>query len=231
MDDQTSTGQTSTQTTPNVGQKDAKSSILAGTIILFVIVVLAIIFVSFIIGIIIMIVGGTYVNRKRLGLKSGKDTALYVEKSLGVVLLVLLGAIAVVLVVLFVVVLPNIGTPSSNQASLQCQFPAGFICLSGTLAANGLFTINLEQATSSNINVTAIGCNTSGQTVNMRGYTPQNYLPIGNNITLTTFCYSNAAIYSATPGSIYIGYLILNYTDLQTGFPHTAIAQLTEHVS
>ena len=139
---------------------------------------------------------------------------------------------AILILGIAIAVLYSLGlfSPSSFVTS-SCIFPADFSCLSGVLVTNGLFSINLEQSTASNINLTAIGCNNLGQTTNMISYSPQKYLLIGSNISLSTLCYSNLTVYTATPGSIYQGYLVLNYTDLQTGFPHTVIGRLIEKVA
>ena len=139
---------------------------------------------------------------------------------------------AILILGIAIAVLYSLGlfSPSSFVTS-SCIFPADFSCLSGVLATNGLFSINLEQSTASNINLTAIGCNNLGQTTNMVSYSPQKYLLIGSNISLSTLCYSNFTVYTANPGSIYEGYLVMNYTDLQTGFPHTVIGRLIEKVA
>lgn len=131
--------------------------------------------------------------------------------------------IAVVLLALF-----NLGlfNPSSF-ISTTCVFPAEFSCLSAILTgSSGSLNITLQQATTSNINVTAIGCNNQGTISNMitMNNPPSNQiqLVIGGSNSFIISCYQNGTIVSISPGQIYRGYVLVNYTSLTTGFPHTA---------
>lgn len=114
----------------------------------------------------------------------------------------------------------------------QCIFPADFGCLSAFLYANGTFTLNLEQATTSAVNITAAGCNNAGTTTNMFNYnsmtTNQIYLPIGGNTTISISCYSNGTVFTSQPGTLFKGYVVVNYTSLETGFPHVLIGRIIE---
>jgi hypothetical protein len=139
--------------------------------------------------------------------------------------------IGVTLAALYALGLFNPASFTSNQ----CVFESDFGCLSGFLYSNGTIIINLEQATQSAINVTAIGCNTGGLPTNMTPpQLPSNspvYLPIGGNFTLTTQCRSNGTIFTSQPGTLYRGYLVVNYTSLQTGFQHVLVGKLIEKSS
>ena len=53
-----------------------------------------------------------------------------------------------------------------------------------------------------------------------------NTLLIGGNTTLSMTCYTNSTSVNIQPGQIYKGYILLNYTNLQTGFPHTVEGSL-----
>lgn len=114
--------------------------------------------------------------------------------------------------------------------SNQCIFPADFGCLSAFLYANGTFNINLEQSTPVAINITAAGCNNAGLTTNMIPYNGANaiYLPVGGNTSLSIQCYSNGSVFTSQPGSLFKGYVLINYTSLQTGFQHVLIGKLIE---
>ncbi|MGI0100931.1 MAG: hypothetical protein ACREBH_04430 [Candidatus Micrarchaeaceae archaeon] len=114
--------------------------------------------------------------------------------------------------------------------SNQCIFPADFGCLSAFLYTNGSITVNLEQATQSSINVTSFGCNSGGTTTNMTPYIGANeiFMPVGSNITLTANCFSNGTIYTSNPGNLYNGHVVVNYTDLQTGFQHVLVGKIIE---
>ncbi len=119
----------------------------------------------------------------------------------------------------------------SAFVSNQCIFPADFGCLSGFFYANGILSINLEQSTPSAINVTGVGCNAAGAATNITPFTTPNtpiYLPIGGNTSLSVPCYANGTIFVSLPGSLYKGYVILNYTSLQTGFQHVLIGKIIE---
>jgi len=56
-------------------------------------------------------------------------------------------------------------------------------------------------------------------------------MPIGSNYTFTLYCYSGNSIYTGKPGSLYNGYLIINYTSTTTGFPHIVTGQIIVKVS
>lgn len=114
--------------------------------------------------------------------------------------------------------------------SNQCIFHADFGCLSAFLYANGLVTVNIQQSTSSPINITGVGCNIIGNSTNMTTYTGANqiYLPIGSNVTLSAQCYSNGTVFVSQPGTLYKGYFVISYTNLQVGFTHLTSGQLIE---
>ncbi len=135
--------------------------------------------------------------------------------------------IAVVLSALFMLGLFN----PSTFVSSQCIFPAEFSCISSYLSTSGLLTVNIEQAVSAPINVTAIGCNTNATTTFMETITPAVYVPIGSNYTFNVWCHAGSTNYTGSVGSLYHGYIIMNYTNVQTGFPHTTIATLLQKIT
>jgi hypothetical protein len=118
--------------------------------------------------------------------------------------------------------------------SNQCILPADFGCISGFLySVNGTLSVNFEQSTASAINITAIGCNSAGIPTNMtapQAPTSNNpiYLPIGGNFSLATQCYANGTVFKSQPSTLYKGYLLINYTNLQTGFQHVLVGKLIE---
>jgi hypothetical protein len=131
----------------------------------------------------------------------------------------------------------------ASFTSNQCIFPADFGCLSSFLyATNGTLSINLEQSTTSAINVAEVGCNTGGTVSNMTttndlpidttpSYIISNtyiLIPIGGNFTLTTTCYANGNVFTSQPGTLYKGYVVVNYTNVQTGFQHVLVGKLVE---
>ena len=115
-----------------------------------------------------------------------------------------------------------------------CSFPADIGCTSAYLSAGGQLKINIEQITSTPINITAIGCNDKGTTSNMIQINPPkgNYIEVGGNETFTGIqCYQQSLPYNGIIGSLYSGYVVLNYTDTQSGFEHVAVGKLVEKVS
>ncbi|MGC8478984.1 MAG: hypothetical protein ACP5NE_03625 [Candidatus Micrarchaeia archaeon] len=140
-------------------------------------------------------------------------------------------AILIISVVLGALYMMGLFNPSTFISS-QCIFPAEFSCLNTYMSSNGQLTINIEQSTSSPINITAIGCNTNATTTDMVVESPAVYVPIGSNVTFTGIqCWSGSSPYSGTVGSVFHGYIILNYTNIQTGFPHTTIASLLQKIT
>ncbi len=128
-----------------------------------------------------------------------------------------------------------------NPASFthtSCIFPADFSCLNSELFSNGTFMINVEQSTASPINITAIGCNANDSTADMLDFSAnQIYLQIGSNVSITANgatalqCWDNSTVFTGKPGSIFKGYVIMNYTNIETGFPHTVSAILIQKVT
>jgi hypothetical protein len=117
----------------------------------------------------------------------------------------------------------------------ECILPAGLECTGATILPNGIVTINLLQVTSSPINVTALGCNSNSIVANMQKPlnppTNQIKLQIGSNYTFSAQCYSGSSAFSGTIGSVFRGYIYVNYTEMNTGFPHTAPGQIIVKVT
>ena len=112
--------------------------------------------------------------------------------------------------------------------SNQCVFPADFGCLNNFLYTNGTFVLNIEQATDSAINITAIGCNEAGMATNMTTLSVPIYMPIGGSATFNTPCYANGTVFTNPVGTLYKGYIVVNYTSLGTGFQHVLVGTLIQ---
>jgi hypothetical protein len=143
--------------------------------------------------------------------------------------------LAVVLGALF-----TLGLFSPNSfLNTQCLLPAGLQCQSAFLASNGMLSLSLLQATTQPINVTYLGCNSVDgipimypANIGVNSGTNQIKLQIGSNYTFSVECYlSGTGNFIGTPGSSFVGYLFINYTELGTGFPHTAVGQITAKVT
>ncbi len=120
-------------------------------------------------------------------------------------------------------------SPNTFRSS-QCIMPANFGCLAAYMQSNGLLTLNIEQATPSSINVTAIGCNTNATYSAMESISPPELIGIGSNRTFSVLCYAGNKVFSGNPGTFYNGYILINYTDLETGFMNTVIGTIAEKV-
>ncbi len=111
---------------------------------------------------------------------------------------------------------------SSALISDTCTMPIGFTCTGTVLTSSGSLSLSMEQGTSSQINVTAIGCNTNVTTANMQQESPQVSIFAGSSYTFNSVqCYAGASAFSGAIGSVYRGYLIMNYTDIASGLSHT----------
>ncbi|MDE1856639.1 MAG: hypothetical protein KGH98_00985 [Candidatus Micrarchaeota archaeon] len=120
----------------------------------------------------------------------------------------------------------------STLVQNTCSFQAPFACLYSSLSISGVLTINVEQSSASPINVTAIGCNSNGTVTNMQSISPANAIPISGNLTFTVSCYGTGnKVFTGQPGTVYHGYFLLNYTNLQTGLPHTMTGFVTEKIT
>jgi len=126
-----------------------------------------------------------------------------------------------------------------NYVNTFCVFPADFSCLNSYLFPNGNFIINIVQSTSTPINITSIACSTNMIPSNIIVFVPtanQIYMNIGANYTIsgngiaTLKCFSGSTVFNSSLGSVYSGYVIINYTSVVTGFPHMIIGQITEKV-
>jgi hypothetical protein len=116
----------------------------------------------------------------------------------------------------------------------ECIFPAGIECTGASILPNGVVNINLLQVTSTPISVTALGCNSNTIVANMQApFNPpsnQVMLQIGANYTFSAQCYSGSTAFSGSIGSVFKGYIYINYTETNSGFPHTAQGQIVVKV-
>jgi len=111
----------------------------------------------------------------------------------------------------------------SSIVSDTCTFPADFSCSSTTLSSNGLLSASIVQNTHSPINITGIACDASQSTTHMQSISPAAYLGLGGNYSTTVQCYTSTSAFSGPTGSVYHGYIIINYTDLSTSFHYTSV--------
>jgi hypothetical protein len=143
---------------------------------------------------------------------------------------------AILVVAVIVVVLYSFGVFTRTQPQNECLFSSEFGCLNSEMYADGGLVINMQQATATRINITAIGCNTNDTTNHMISLHPpvtldvNGNISIGGNATTALHCYSNGTIYTTQSSSVFHGYVIINYTNLQTDVQHTVVGQVTEDI-
>jgi len=174
----------------------------------------------------------SFIKVKLLGKASAKETfrESFIKAQSAMEYLMTYGwAILIISVVLGALYMMGLFNPSTFISS-QCIFPAEFSCLNSYMSSSGILSVNIEQSSSSPINITAIGCNTNATTSNMVQESPAVYVPIGSNVTFNIQCYSAGSPYSGTVGSVFHGYILLNYTNTQTGFPHTTVGILLQKI-
>jgi hypothetical protein len=140
--------------------------------------------------------------------------------------------LAIVLASLFAI---NVFNPNTFAPNF-CIFPASFSCVvQGLSHTTGNVAVTVGQSLQAPINITAVGCNDQGTITGMISYMPASsniYLGIGGNYTFNAIpCYKSGAVVSGTAGTLYTGYVVVSYTNLQTGFSHTAIAKLSQKLT
>ena len=128
-----------------------------------------------------------------------------------------------------------IATPAGESS---CLLESGFSCTNIALATNGILTVTIQQATQTPINITAFGCNDNVTTTYLNYMQhpynpPSNQIPvlIGGNYTFSVPCYSKGVLFAKSAGTTYTGYIVLNYTNQFTGFPHTIYGTITAKIS
>lgn len=134
-----------------------------------------------------------------------------------------IAAVAVSLAALFAL---GVFSPSSYTKS-QCIFPSEFSCTNETLFTNGTMEFTFSQATESPIILTAIGCNEHVSHISMNSITPIT-LQISASTLLNATCRSGNVTYTSRIGALFSGYVVINYTDVQSGVAHTVTGSLIE---
>ena len=119
----------------------------------------------------------------------------------------------------------------SPKLPSTCGFKSTIICQNIELTNTGYLTVNIRQYASSAIRITAIGCNNRDTVSHMQNVTQPVSLPTYGNATLGAQCYVGDILFSGPLGANFKGYLIINYTDLGTGFSHTVIGSISDSVS
>ena len=143
-------------------------------------------------------------------------------------------AILIISIVLAALFASGIFNPS-QFAGQECVLSSGFSCLNYYLTSNGILTLNLFQSTNGAVNITSLGCAVTQTTAYMSAPNnpPSNqvYMPLGSNYTFPITCYANGTQLSTAVGSLFSGYIAINYTETETGFPNTVYGKLVVKAS
>ena len=112
-----------------------------------------------------------------------------------------------------------------------CVFPADFNCRGFALNENGSFSLDLGQGTGHTIQVTHLRCTqeTNATLGDGDALSPEKIVPNGGHTLLVNWskeCYSNVtgavAVATGLTGSSFRGKMLMRYTDVESGFQHTA---------
>ena len=116
---------------------------------------------------------------------------------------------------------------TAKYVSTTCVLPSKLNCLGATLAYNGNLLVNIGQSAAPSITLTSVGCNTNSTPSNIMQLlaTPVNII-IGGNATIVVQCYDRGIAASRPQGTLYSGYLIVDYTNPSSDFSHIAIGPL-----
>lgn len=159
---------------------------------------------------------------------------------------------AILVIAIAVYVVLQLGVYQPGLTPQSCTAEPGFACVSYALFRNGTLDVELAQAQGGTINITGAACasspNVAGDgpafgNVNVFRYNSitQQYYPdasMANGIiaysdtrfTVKTYCYGSGGVAGPSYGSMFNGYLWLNYTNaaLPSGMHSTVmVAQLT----
>ena len=139
--------------------------------------------------------------------------------------------IIIVLATLYATGVFNIASSTPNV----CNLSTGIGCATISFTPTGTLTVSLQQSTQDTINVVSLGCNDQGIAADMVPALPPASISIGGNSTFSVECYrtvSGSLIpFNGQPGQAFKGYLVVNYTDLATGFTQTTTGAITQKVT
>ncbi len=136
--------------------------------------------------------------------------------------------VAVVIAAIFALGILNAGSYAPKYCTVT-----GFNCIAYPLAANGMLYLNLQNVEPYTVNVTGIGCNENNTVTNMQA-PPGNriQLIVNANYTFSTQCYAlHGTAFSGSIGSIFKGFLLVNYTKQQVGIPTIGFGNIETSVS
>ncbi|MGC8662718.1 MAG: hypothetical protein ACP5RT_02955 [Candidatus Micrarchaeia archaeon] len=143
---------------------------------------------------------------------------------------------AIIIIVVVLAALFGLGLfRANNYVQSFCSLPSGLTCSFISFSTSGILTVQIGNTMHNPITITALGCNTNRTTAYMQApYNPpsnQVYLPEGTSQVFNFQCYKNSVIYYGSLGSLFSGYLSLNYTDNLTGIGSTLFGNVEAKVS
>jgi hypothetical protein len=167
--------------------------------------------------------------------------------SYGVVLLVIVIAVYAIL---------QLGVFSLSSAPLQCAANPSFACSAVSLRTDGNLTFSLTQATGGHISINGVACSSNiNSTSNLPAYGNIHVVPkiseagtwypagdpyyqasiaSGSSADLQVYCFGSGGASTGNLGSVYTGYIWINYT--YAGLPNSydiidRVAQFTAKYS
>ncbi|BCS91132.1 MAG: hypothetical protein ARM1_0589 [Candidatus Micrarchaeota archaeon] len=138
--------------------------------------------------------------------------------------LIIIAAILVILLYLHVF-------NSTSFVSNSCIAQSSFQCNEALLNTSGRALVRITSNEQYPINITAIACSNSQNNLVFQNVTPQVTLAPGQSVDLEVNCYYNNKLYAQPTGSLYSGYVVIKYYDLNNGFPNSAAISLTLHTA
>ena len=134
---------------------------------------------------------------------------------------------AILIIAIMMGVLVSSGILNQKPPQL-CAINNNFICNRVSINTTGIISMNITQLTGTTINITGIGCASNLNYTHTKKFVPQINMNTGTNITESISCYLNNTIFSGKVGSVYSGYLIINYTNLKSNLNHVVVGKIVQ---
>ncbi|MEM0150008.1 MAG: hypothetical protein QXW10_03875 [Candidatus Micrarchaeaceae archaeon] len=141
--------------------------------------------------------------------------------------------VAILIIALALYVIYRVGIFNPTIVPSYCNPAPSFICNLAAINTSGVMTISFAQATGGAMNITGVACSTVANITSngpmygnigiktykaASGFYPSNELQNGailyssNSIAINVYCYSGRGIAKASLGSVFTGYVWINYT-------------------
>ena len=140
-------------------------------------------------------------------------------------------ALLIISITLYVIL--QLGIFNMRLAPTYCNTAPGFVCVASSISSNGVMTLVFTQATGVTLNIYGAACSTTANTITFGpkygnygvlpyttapAFYPSNQLKYGlqmyssNQTRLYIDCYGGSGPAKGTLGTVFTGYVWLNYT-------------------